>query len=108
MIQRREPLCSEFVVESLKPCRDMTGKPEFHGLIGTQIMTAISVLASMGFRCTDISKQAPPTALNSAGTFSCTAIVQSEHGATYTDILLPFSEHGVVMDVIHNERTSQP
>ncbi|MEB3317865.1 MAG: hypothetical protein VKO39_06975 [Cyanobacteriota bacterium] len=84
----------------------MTDKPEFRSLIGTQIMTAISVLASMGFRCTDISKQVPCTDLKSAGTFSCTAIKRSADGMTYTDLILPFSEKGVVMDIIHNQRTS--
>ncbi len=81
---------------------------DINGLVGIQIMTAKGILSSMGFRCTDVSRQATYTSLNPAGTFSCTATKQLGLGVKYIDIVLPFSEKGIVMDAIKNERTANP
>lgn len=81
----------------------MTSDPELHGLAGIPIMTAISVLSAMGFRCKDISKQMVFPSLRPAGTFSCIAIKSSGLGNKVMEIILPFSDKGIGMEIIQNE-----
>lgn len=81
----------------------MTSDPELHGLVGIPIMTAISILSTMGFRCKDISKQVVFPSLRPAGTFSCIAIKSSGLTNKVISITIPFSEKGIVMEIIKNE-----
>ena len=86
----------------------MTPDFELQSLVGTQIMSAISVLSSMGFRCRDISRQAIHPVLKPAGTFLCISSDAKAATSTPVSILLPFSDQGVVIDVIPNDPTPGP
>ena len=81
---------------------------DLHSLIGTPIMSAISILSSMGFRCTDITRQTIHTSPNVAGTFSCKAIQSLEAESRDIDIILSFSDKGIVIDVCKNEQPIHP
>ena len=81
---------------------------DLHGLIGTPIMSAISILSSMGFRCKDISRQAIHRLPKAAGTFSCTANQSLGADTRNIDLTLSFSDKGIVMDVIKNARPVHP
>lgn len=80
---------------------------ELQSLVGTQIMSAVSALSAMGFRCRDISRQAIHPVLKPAGTFLCTAGDDKVATTQPLSILLPFSEQGVVIAVIPNAPGSQ-
>ena len=86
----------------------MSLEHDLHSLIGTPIMSAIGILSSMGFRCTDISRQTIHTLPKAAGTFSCKAIQSLGAETKDIDILLSFSDKGIVMDVIKNEPPLHP
>ena len=81
---------------------------DLHSLIGTPIMSAVSILSSMGFRCTDITRQVINTSPKVAGTFSCKAIQSLEAETSDIDIILSFSDKGLVVDVSKNEQSIHP
>lgn len=86
----------------------MTSDCELQSLVGTPIMSAISVLSAMGFRCRDISRQAHHPILKPAGTFLCISDEDKADETSARSILLPFSEQGLVIDVIPNDPIPQP
>jgi hypothetical protein len=86
----------------------MMADQDLHSLVGTPIMSAISILSSMGFRCTDITRQVIHTLPNAAGTFSCKAIQSLGAETKNLDILLSFSDKGIVMDVSKIEQPIHP
>jgi hypothetical protein len=77
---------------------------ELKSLIGTPIMSAISVLSSMGFRCADISKQTTVRSPLAVGTFSCRPADHSGEDLKHIELILPFSDTGIVTDVIKTEK----
>jgi hypothetical protein len=81
---------------------------DLQSLVGTPIMSAISILSSMGFRCTDVTRQAINTLPKAAGTFSCKAVEYLGAETRNIDILLSFSDKGIVMDVSKNEQPIHP
>ncbi len=82
--------------------------PELQSLVGVPIMSAVNALSAMGFRCSDITKLAVHSGPKPAGTFFCTAPPGVDPHRGQSDLLLTFSEQGVVLDIILNAPSSAP
>jgi hypothetical protein len=81
-------------------------KPELQRLVGTPIMSAVNTLSAMGFRCSDVTRQALHSGQKSAGTFLCTPLRDVDPNRGQGNLLLTFSEQGVVLDVLQNNEDS--
>ena len=81
---------------------------DFSSLVGTPVTTAISVLSSMGFFCSDVSSVATFSKIHPAGTYSCGISRPRGLGVTLIDIVLPYSNDGEVIAVFENQRSANP
>jgi hypothetical protein len=79
---------------------------EFPTLIGTPVMSAINTLSAMGFSCKDVSREVLRPSLKIAGILHCTKQA-TEANIEPLFIVLPFSEDGIILDVIQT-KTSNP
>jgi hypothetical protein len=77
----------------------MNPNHELRSLIGIPIMSAINTLSAMGYSCKDISKETVRPTLKIAGVLHCTK-QSSEANTDSVFIVLPFSEEGIILDVI--------
>jgi hypothetical protein len=80
----------------------MNPTPDLQGLIGTPLMSAINALSAMGFRCRDISRGAVRPSLEIAGMLHCTKHGSGSNSQSLS-IILPFSNEGIILDVIPPE-----
>ena len=78
---------------------------DFSQLNGGQVSAAIDLLSSMGFVCSDVSTEAVYTSIQPAGTYSCTRAESSGLSRRFLDIVLPFSENGIVLAVYRTDRS---
>jgi hypothetical protein len=80
----------------------MNPNHELRSLIGIPVMSAINTLSAMGFSCKDISKEAVRSSLKIAGILHCTK-QSSEAHLSPVSIVLPFSEEGIILEIIETK-----